>query len=285
MAKRLMVYDPNWSLPFLISAAAPFLQGKRQRTIQELKAALEKNQRLVGVRLALVRLLMDAGQVEEALDRLDDVMVQDLTPDMLMMVASMYETAKQLDRIGSLFNTAISLAQDDVGMMQKILEWRAGYYVRQGQFEDAAKDYEALLKMYPEDPLALAGLVTVYAEMQSDLAARYADALLPPPDISEVRLDVDALEANVPGLGHRYTTRHSAEKKKTPKKIKKRANPPAKNYDPEKEPDPERWLPKRERAGYKPKKRGRAGKMGGSSQGVALSDGGLGGTGSARIEG
>ena len=44
---------------------------------------------------------------------------------------------------------------------------------------------------------------------------------------------------------------------KKPKKRAKRKNPPPKNIDPNKPADPERWLPKRERSGYKPiKKRG-----------------------------
>lgn len=71
------------------------------------------------------------------------------------------------------------------------------------------------------------------------------------------------------------------------KKQRKRKPILPKNYDPEAQPDPERWLPKYLRSGYKSNKRGKKGAGMKGPQGVVTAGevGAMGGTGSARIEG
>jgi signal recognition particle subunit SRP72 len=77
----------------------------------------------------------------------------------------------------------------------------------------------------------------------------------------------------------------SSSKPAPVKAVKKRKRKPIlpKSYDPNATPDPERWLPKRDRSSYQKKLRSVTKKdFTAGSQGVAL-PGGLGGTGSARI--
>ncbi|KAJ1854909.1 Srp72p, partial [Coemansia sp. RSA 486] len=65
-------------------------------------------------------------------------------------------------------------------------------------------------------------------------------------------------------------------------------NHPPKNYDPERKPDSERWIPLRQRSYYKPRGKGRRQQQklrGGAQGGVSEAGAGLGGTGSARIVG
>jgi|SRR6185312_16184713 len=70
--------------------------------------------------------------------------------------------------------------------------------------------------------------------------------------------------------------------KTTTKKKHKRKPLLPKNYDPNTPPDPERWLPKRERSTYRGKRKKQLNK---GSQGAAVAGGGIGGTGSANISG
>lgn len=57
-----------------------------------------------------------------------------------------------------------------------------------------------------------------------------------------------------------------------------------KDYDPEKTPDPERWIPKRERSTYRVKGKNKKAATKGP-QGAFVAGGGIGGTGSANIGG
>ncbi|RKP05924.1 hypothetical protein THASP1DRAFT_32246 [Thamnocephalis sphaerospora] len=295
-AKRLSSHEPRWSVPYLISAAAPYCQGKRQRAVEELKRALEKQPSLSGVRLALVRLLIDAGQALPALELLDAGEQSDRPhqTDALSMAVRVYESAKRPEQAHAALDRALAHHQKakDTKSANAVLRLRAAFRLRQGQAEGAAQDYAQLVQADPDDTEALAGLVTAYADYKSEQADQYASMLVSPPPMK--RLNLDELEAHVPGLGRSSVPRQMAAAKKASKtpvqtavSKRKRANPPAKNFDPAKQPDPERWLPKRERAGFKPKGRKRGGKAAasGGSQGVALVGGGLGGTGSARIEG
>ena len=67
------------------------------------------------------------------------------------------------------------------------------------------------------------------------------------------------------------------------KKKKKRKPLLPKSYDSSVPPDPERWLPKRERSTFKAKGKRKQQLMRGGSQGTAVSGGGIGSTGSANI--
>jgi len=67
-----------------------------------------------------------------------------------------------------------------------------------------------------------------------------------------------------------------------PKKKRKRKIRLPKNYDPSIPPDPERWLPKRERSTYAKKGKSKKEMLKGS-QGINMEGGGIGSTGSARL--
>ena len=67
-----------------------------------------------------------------------------------------------------------------------------------------------------------------------------------------------------------------------PKTKKKRKPLLPKDYDPEKTPDPERWIPKRERSTYRVKGKNKKAASKGP-QGTFVAGGGIGGTGSANI--
>merc|ERR1711916_393636 len=63
---------------------------------------------------------------------------------------------------------------------------------------------------------------------------------------------------------------------KKPERKRKKKNPPAKNFNPDKAPDPFRWVAKKDRPGYKSGKRGRKHrhKIDTSTQGASPSDAG-----------
>ncbi|KAI9811674.1 MAG: Signal recognition particle core component [Phylliscum demangeonii] len=143
-----------------------------------------------------------------------------------------------------------------------------------GEDEDARTAsgvYEALSRQDPKSMIAAAGFVAANADHPNRIAS--ALPKLTPVARLTARIDAAALEeAGVPRLAA-VSTLDSSRKRRPealssapPQKRARRKRLP-KNYDPSKAPDPERWLPLRERSSYRPKgKKGKA-KMAGATQG------------------
>jgi signal recognition particle subunit SRP72 len=126
----------------------------------------------------------------------------------------------------------------------------------------AAETFKNLKGQDPTDRLSFAGYIASHVTPSSDLSRFQADAdkLSPIP-----RVDAAALEEA--GVPHTPTTSSGTSKKRnadaaatlppTRKRVRKSRLP--NDYDPSKVPDPERWLPLRDRSSYRPKgKKGKA---------------------------
>jgi len=143
--------------------------------------------------------------------------------------------------------------------------WRktAEFHLKSGEAEVAAESLKELQKLEPS-LTTLAQLVTAYAKF--DLGKALETSKMLPPFKPPTNLDVDSLEAGS-WSGRQFkiagkTPKAGAEK--TPKaedtedgllvkkkRNKRRKKKLPKNYNPNVDPDPERWLPKRERTGLK----------------------------------
>lgn len=157
-----------------------------------------------------------------------------------------------------------------------------------GKLQDAAKDFETLHLRDPSDMQAIAGLVAIYSKLDPAKAAKF-EALLPETAIEEeaARADVDQIEAlsRRPQKGARQTTGAAADGAKAIKKRKRKVRLP-KNYDPNAQPDPERWLPKSQRSTFARKGKKKMQMLKGPQGGTASYAGaGSGMTGSAKIAG
>jgi signal recognition particle subunit SRP72 len=69
--------------------------------------------------------------------------------------------------------------------------------------------------------------------------------------LSHVKLLRKGLKSDVPPTPAKFTSSDGKDKEKKKKKKKPKLPP---NYEIDRQPDPERWLPKYERSGYRPKK-------------------------------
>lgn len=167
--------------------------------------------------------------------------------------------------------------------------WRktAEFHLKGNEPSVAGESLEELIKIDPENRQTLAQLVLAYAKF--DLKKALASSRkLPRFNYDYGSVDVDALESSA-FLGAKHATRTAAvtasHGKATPrqnkivsptapkgsipsealsensvviKKKKKRKNRhKPKSFNPDVDPDPERWLPRRERIGYRKPKRDR----------------------------
>ncbi len=129
------------------------------------------------------------------------------------------------------------------------------------EHQQIAKDlFSTLHEHAPEDRYATAGLVAASPETASSTITS-----LTPIDKLISSIDTSALEEAgiarpTSSVGVTLASRKRPAEDSKPKKAKKmRPSRMPKDFDPEKKPDPERWLPLRDRSSYRPKgKKGKA---------------------------
>merc|ERR1712018_964580 len=145
--------------------------------------------------------------------------------------------------------------------------WRktAEFHLKGDEPSVASQSLEELLKVDPNNVQTKAQLVLAYAKYDLKKALEASKKL--PKFTEQSKIDVDSLESSsfvsakygkkTPKPGDPTTPKKPAEatsdaeeaiKKKKKRNHKKRL---PKTYDPNVDPDPERWVPRRERTGYR----------------------------------
>lgn len=160
--------------------------------------------------------------------------------------------------------------------------WRqaANFHLRGGEAEIAASSLEELLKINPKDEKTLAQLVIAYAKYDPE-KAKQVSTKLPALDSITNSAEIDVLEATnwmmntkavkktVTKSDHSPSTPGSESQKIRKRRVNKRKGKLPKEYNPEVAPDPERWLPKYERSGYRRKRDKRSKDIIKGSQGMS----------------
>lgn len=129
----------------------------------------------------------------------------------------------------------------------------------------AGAAFERLTAASKDDRVARAGLVASFAVSDPAKAAPHLDSLTPVAKLIS-GIDVAALlEGGVASLPTAPAAQTSGKKRSAPEegdkttsavkkaKTQRRRNKLPKDFDPDKKPDPERWLPLRDRSSYRPK--------------------------------
>ncbi|KAG9446729.1 hypothetical protein H6P81_012857 [Aristolochia fimbriata] len=158
-----------------------------------------------------------------------------------------------------------------------IMHQAASFKLKHGQQEEAARLYEELVKSHG-NILALVGLVTTAANVDVNKAESYEKRLKPLQGLKDI--NVESLE-KTSGAKH-FEGAHIANpvdavqeegrKEKARKKRKRKPRYP-KGFDPANPgppPDPERWLPRRERSSYRPKRKDKRAAQVRGSQGAVV---------------
>ncbi|XP_066259038.1 signal recognition particle subunit SRP72 [Euwallacea similis] len=142
--------------------------------------------------------------------------------------------------------------------------WRqaADFHIRNGHPQVAANSLEELLASNKDDKKIRAQLVLACSQFDTQKAFKLSSEL---PTIEELSkgIDIDNIQTlapvhfkKSPGVRNDSTpsTPRSDSDGKRKRKHKKRKGKLPKNYDSTVQPDPERWLPKHERIGFKKKR-------------------------------
>merc|ERR550539_1623856 len=238
----------------LIMAGALSKAGRHEDAVKILASGVEADPVIL---LTSAHILLSAGETGRAV-----ALLGNLPPDWKF-------------RVGVLSSlVCLHLAKDDKKAAADLLKsgakssgmavvWRktAEFHLKTGEAEVAAESLEQLQQLEPS-LTTLSQLVLAYAKFDLKKAMEVSKKL---PAFSAGSVDVDSLETGSWAMGAKQfkkTPRAGGEKTpksgnvedggvvKKKKKSKKKKRLP-KNYNPNVDPDPERWLPKRERTGLK----------------------------------
>ncbi|KAF9994524.1 Signal recognition particle core component [Entomortierella chlamydospora] len=313
-ARQLLKSQPDNDALYLILAATTQKQKKTAKALEELVEYAAIRPESVAIQFAIVQLqLLDGQDYTAAIESLTRFLKklpqkEQHRPGYVALLVWLYNQAGQGEKGVDLLSEASAVwakNSKNATMPSTLLRQTAAFKLRSHRYKDAAKDYEELVRADPSDPAAIAGLIMAYSEFEPALAEKYGASL---PEMRNVMaLDVDSLEKVVPGLKREYVSTKSGAaagvtgsrrrpglrpRRSGARKPNKRKPLLPKNLDPAQKghPDPERWLPKRDRAAARltrTRKTGAGSKreMGKGPQGMNMEGGGIGGTGSARIAG
>ncbi|KAG0350632.1 hypothetical protein BG005_009833 [Podila minutissima] len=312
-ARNLLKTQPDNDALYLILAATMHKQKKTAKALEELKEYAQARPESVAIEFAIVQLeLINGSDYVAAIESLQKFLkalpaAEQHRPGYVALLVWLYDQAGQGEKGVALLSeaSAVWAKTSTSSMPLALLRQTAAFKLRSHRYKEAAKDYEELVRADPSDPASIAGLIMAYSEFEPALAEKYGASL--PEMASSMALDVEALEKVVPGLKREYVSQENASgagfgsgrrptgpgsrpRRSGARRLRKRKPLLPKNYDVAATPDPERWLPKRDRAAARlarTRKTGGGSKkdMGKGPQGLNMEGGGIGGTGSARIAG
>lgn len=255
----------------LLRAAAMHCKDKQlDKTVRLLKEHAERNpSRSLSISLTLAQLLLSQGHLNDCCNVLKSLGSTSYKLGVISALVTIYKNLEDKDSTAAVFADSIAWYKKNKprsAELSLLTRESSKFYLANGKVQEAASMLEELRKAEPQDPKVLAQLISAYSVFDPK-RAKQVSADLPPAEEITRQVDVDALETMSWTMGARYVkkavksdaspiTRSQDIVKKKNKKKKKGKLP--KNYDPNVDPDPERWLPRRERSTFKKRKDRRA---------------------------
>jgi signal recognition particle subunit SRP72 len=293
----------------VVNAAAHAQNHIGKAGLKEILPLLEKRPNDVGLILTVLQLYLLTNNYGSAISLLESFFKrlevsstptdQDVrfAPGLVGVLVSLYSLQGRKSHMRTELAKAASYWRRKSNIFPSLLRAAGKALLESPKPEDqaaAAKIFESLKEQDPNDRLSVAGYIASHVTPSSDLSKFQADIdkLGPIP-----RLDTAALEEA--GVPHAPTLNAGASKKRAadaaaaalPKKKRVRKSRLPKDFDPSNPPDPERWLPLRDRSSYRPKgRKGKARAAAATQGGVSTSerDGEkielVGGTGVVKVE-
>jgi len=265
---RLDESFPGHPRVVVLQAAIAYTEKKGKDCEEVLTAYLKEHPGTEEVLVALSQLHSQHNRVDLAVAALTQLPVERrANPRMVEMIVAVHQKQKTPEKAVTCLREAIDYWKgkadgEDEQTFAAVLRIAARLAMELKDKVFAAEVFKLYLeKIDGSDSEALCGLVAALAGTSPDEAEQYAQRLQLP---DYGHLDPEELELSaIPKVGGLFKKREAkdaegegAEKAKSAKTKKKKKIRYPKSYDPENPgppPDPERWLPKRERTEFKKK--------------------------------
>ncbi|EDW83174.1 uncharacterized protein Dwil_GK22456 [Drosophila willistoni] len=221
-------------------------------------------------KFAIIQLQLQQGNRKDAIETLLSLGEAKYKPGIVSALVSLYQGTNNTPAASALLKSAVEwYKQNNVSSGDLSDMWRqaAEFHLRGGAPETAAGSLEELLKLNPNDMKVLAQLVIAYAKFNPKRALEMSRKL-PKLETLTTASEIDALEAANWVMSTKAAKKSAGKIEPSPStpadkkrhNNRKRKGKLPKNYNAEVGPDPERWLPKYERTGFRKKRGGARGK-------------------------
>ncbi|XP_023323895.1 signal recognition particle subunit SRP72 isoform X1 [Eurytemora carolleeae] len=241
----------------LIIAGVLAKSGKYVEAVEQLEGTSSPENTLTAVQV-----LLTAGEVTKAVSKLEGLPVDwKYKHGVLSTLVSLYLSIQDRNSAATLLKEATewNMKKKVSNTKEMSIVWRktAEFHLKSGEASVAAKSLEEMLKV-KSDLRTLAQLVLAYAKFDLNKAMQAAKKL-PAFDEDTLNIDIQALEDSAFSMGKNLkrapitprTPKKDEGEGVVKKKNKKKKKRLPKNYNPNVTPDPERWIPRKERTGLK----------------------------------
>ncbi|XP_051915470.1 signal recognition particle subunit SRP72 [Hippocampus zosterae] len=268
LSSGLQTQNPGHPRPVLIQVAQLCREKQHSKAVELLQQFSDQHpESASGIKLTMAQLYLAQGHVTKACDVLRSIDEFKHKAGMVSALVSMYSHEEDIDGAIDVFRQAIqhyqSVQPGSTAHLALVRE-AANFKLKYGRKKEAISDLEQLWKQNPKDIHTLAQLISAYSLVDTD-KAKSLSKHLPSADTMSFKVDVDELENS---HGATYVRKKAAKvagenlpkeegQGDIKKKKKKKKGKLPKNCDPKATPDPERWLPMRERSYYRGKKKGK----------------------------
>ncbi|XP_054060028.1 signal recognition particle subunit SRP72 isoform X2 [Rissa tridactyla] len=268
LSASLQSQSPEHLLPVLIQAAQLCREKQHAKAVVLLQDFADQHPASAAeIKLTMAQLKIAQGSITKACMILRSIEELQHKPGMVSALVTMYSHEEDIDSAIEVFTQAIQWYQQfqpKSPVHLSLIREAANFKLKHGRKKEAISDLEELWKQNPKDVHTLAQLISAYSLVDPE-KAKVLSKHLPSSDTLSLKVDVDALENS---HGATYVrkkagklTGDSQQKEQgqgdVKKKKKKKKGKLPKNYDPKVTPDPERWLPMRERSYYRGRKKGK----------------------------
>ncbi|KAI4585635.1 hypothetical protein MJG53_005869 [Ovis ammon polii x Ovis aries] len=268
ISASLQSQSPERLLPVLIQAAQLCREKQHTKAIELLQDYSDQHpENAAEIKLTMAQLKISQGNISKACLILRSIEELKHKPGMVSALVTMYSHEEDIDSAIEVFTQAIQWYQNHQPKSPahlSLIREAANFKLKYGRKKEAISDLEQLWKQNPKDIHTLAQLISAYSLVDPE-KAKALSKHLPSSDSMSLKVDVEALE-NSPGAtyvrkkGGKVTGDSQPNEQgqgDLKKKKKKKKGKLPKNYDPKVTPDPERWLPMRERSYYRGRKKGK----------------------------
>nr|XP_055150601.1 signal recognition particle subunit SRP72 isoform X3 [Symphalangus syndactylus] len=268
ISASLQSQSPEHLLPVLIQAAQLCREKQHTKAIELLQEFSDQHpENAAEIKLTMAQLKISQGNISKACLILRSIEELKHKPGMVSALVTMYSHEEDIDSAIEVFTQAIQWYQNHQPKSPahlSLIREAANFKLKYGRKKEAVSDLQQLWKQNPKDIHTLAQLISAYSLVDPE-KAKALSKHLPSSDSMSLKVDVEALE-NSPGATYirkkgGKVTGDSQPKEQgqgdLKKKKKKKKGKLPKNYDPKVTPDPERWLPMRERSYYRGRKKGK----------------------------
>lgn len=280
--------SPHMNTMSVINAAAHAQNQLAKLGLKQILPLLEKRPKDIGLVMTIIQLYVLTNNYGSAVNVLESLIKrlsesttpadQDVlfAPGLVALQVSLYSAQGRKSQTKTTLAKAASYWRHRSRPPTALLQ-AAGVSLLESEnpdYQSAARDiFDTLHAQEPTSKFATAGYVAAHAMRSPEKVAADADTLTPVPRLI-AGIDIAILEeAGVPALPVTTTSRkRPLDEKPKPSKKRIRKSRLPKDYDPSKPPDPERWLPLRDRSTYRPKGRKGRQKAAEKTQGGVSSD-------------